>query len=291
MISTSAVTINELKFDGSKLTKAKVLNVALIEHIPALKSLMKGSLTFLAKYPIQTYCKTIESVSKTMGTQLELPPKEEIVRHFSDQNNLCGAILYDPKNKKLLNTWFTDTDYVTPKIKELHDELIFLVTAYNTVSQQGDPDIYHLAKDLRPLGHIVSDTNLLHYIEICQSARVDEWEKWDCEAEMTAEESQQWYDDGVIIGIKSDPDDFEDHYIRHNEQWSSCPSRALNPDWVGKTLKAPSNNLKNWAATKRWLLDLLSEERGEIEVQLKEEEATYHSVKRAFSTAPFIEIF
>ncbi|MBF4371304.1 hypothetical protein EAY04_25285, partial [Vibrio anguillarum] len=56
-ISTSTVTIKELKLEGSKLTKAKVLNLALIEHIPALKSLMKGSLTFLAKYPIQTYCK------------------------------------------------------------------------------------------------------------------------------------------------------------------------------------------------------------------------------------------
>ncbi|MBF4342136.1 hypothetical protein EAY39_15330 [Vibrio anguillarum] len=291
-ISTSTVTIKELKLEGSKLTKAKVLNLALIEHIPALKSLMKGSLTFLAKYPIQTYCKAVESVSKTTGTQLELPPEVELVQHFSSQNNLCGAILYDPQNKRLLNTWFTDTNYVTPKIKKLRDELNALTTAYNTVSQQGEPEIYRIAKDLRSLGHIVQDTNLYHYIEICQSARIDEWEKWEDEVEMTAEESQQWYDDGDIIGIKGDStNDFEDTYIRRNEQWSSCPGGALNPEWVGKTLKAPSHNLTTWVDTKQWILDILNEERGEIEARLEEEEMTYHSVKLAFSKTPFIEIF
>ncbi|GLQ70965.1 hypothetical protein [Vibrio penaeicida] len=292
MISTSAVTIKELKFDGSKLTKAKVLSIALIEHIPALKRLMEGSLIFLAKYPIQTYCKAVESVGKITGTQPELPPKEEIVGHFSDQNSLCGAILYDPQKKKLLNTWFTDTDYVTPKMKELQNESNCLTSAYTTVAnQEGEPEINHLIRALRPLANFVSDTRLYHYIEICQATDIDESFRWENQVEMTTEQSQQWYDDGEIIGIKSNQNCDGDTYIRRVEHWQEIPIDSLNAEWVSQTLNAPSQILMNWAVTKQWLMEHISEEFDEIEARIDKEDLIYESVKQAFSNAPFIEIF
>ncbi|HHE0459647.1 TPA: hypothetical protein ACN331_002484 [Vibrio parahaemolyticus] len=293
-VTTKSVTIKELNFDGSKLTKTKLPSIEVINHTSALEGLMHGGLVVLAKYPIQTYCKAIEVVRKATGMKLECPPKEELSHHAK---SLClnGVILYDEPNARLLNTWFSETEYATNSLTNLQKEFDSFNYAINTISslnELSDEGVAELVRCLIPLLEHINDFDLIHYIELAKHSGLDVPFDHPLRRrlpQLTESESQEWYEDGRIIGISQYA--LQGEYLRQSNDWQELFSTKLDDEWSLNTLRSPRKELKSWQQTKQWLLETLEKEFDETDERLQDETRCYDYARTSFSDAPFIEIF
>lgn len=288
-IVQGTVTVNQLQVNGHHFTKAKIATLALLDHVTMQNSLLHDELSFVARFPIDIYCKLAKEKAKASGSPCVLPPYDILNQYSSSGYELSGVILYDKAMNALLLSWFVDAS-LTPS--ELVDALADRTRAqvlFEELSAKKDKPtnlIFVGLSELAPLleelhSSTVIDSKLLEISLLCSLVRElpssplpSGPQRQSLSSSIQSEsESEEWYRNTHLRAL--------DLLSRRKAKWE------VNQIWLRKKIAAFSGD---WIETRTMLTDEVAKL---LEITLNHEKhliSQYDTVCELYEQTPIVLI-
>jgi hypothetical protein len=293
---SQTVTINQLKIDGTALTKTKLCGLQVIRMIRALEMLLYKQVSIVAKYPIALYIKSATESANLLQVTPDLPDSDIIRKYQDTPNQVCGVILYDHENAVLLNSWLVAEEYITSEMYQADQAIKDLSVAVNRLRELNEFDVPSLASALgsakkylrQPKAKryalllLVSESNLSRGshkdVQLPQGPS-----RQNLQETMSWEESELAFNNISVTKEVSDKDELR-------TRWDILElKRKVNEDWRNAKLEKPYD-MKDWVDTKCWLLNEVETELVQVSAEHTRLEKLYEDVMQAYQQAPMITL-